>query len=392
MAIEVPKESKVYTTRYTDFKGVDFTNDATNVWYRRSPSALNMLPDDAGKPYKRHGWVEVISDDDFINLYESLTEHTVSEVFNIRRCYYFELAGLDHIVIFTNIGVFCYRRYDEETEGLELWFADGYYDSDDDWVADTDCLDSYDRTYFFEGNGMSAFYIYGNYRVWRYSYVDEFKFEEMEQRDLYIPLIRFSVSPDGNTAELLESVNLLGSLVKERFQNNISLTSEKLPTSADFTFAVDNNKFATSITTPGISTFTYVTDHWELGSSIVDLANYGIEVIGNPADDDQIKVTTAWETVLGLEMDATKYAQCSVCVRDANGDYSVPITVVDSAPSTGECRFITSGHVTTVVYGDGYPQTVSGEDEIEIIYPRDKTVVSAVMSFTDTQEMSIGGS
>ena len=56
MALEIPKNPKVYTTKYENFRGVDFTNNPTKVRYRRSPSGKNMLPDASGVPFKRHGW------------------------------------------------------------------------------------------------------------------------------------------------------------------------------------------------------------------------------------------------------------------------------------------------------------------------------------------------
>ena len=40
MAMELPASPKVYTTKYDNFKGVDYTNDATNVWRRRSPTGV----------------------------------------------------------------------------------------------------------------------------------------------------------------------------------------------------------------------------------------------------------------------------------------------------------------------------------------------------------------
>ena len=64
MAIAVPAQPKVYTTKYDSFKGVDFTNDQTNVWRRRSPTGRNMLPDASGRPFKRHGWEILISNAD----------------------------------------------------------------------------------------------------------------------------------------------------------------------------------------------------------------------------------------------------------------------------------------------------------------------------------------
>ena len=71
MAIKLPAAQKVYTTKYDNFRGVDFTNDPSNVWYRRTPDGVNMLPDESGRPFKRTGWKKVVTADDFANLYAS---------------------------------------------------------------------------------------------------------------------------------------------------------------------------------------------------------------------------------------------------------------------------------------------------------------------------------
>ena len=65
MPINVPKKPKVYTTKYDNFRGVDFTNDPSNVWSHRSPNAKNMTPDLSGRPWKRTGWKVEKSSQDF---------------------------------------------------------------------------------------------------------------------------------------------------------------------------------------------------------------------------------------------------------------------------------------------------------------------------------------
>lgn len=48
---------KTYSTiRYEKLKGVDFTNDSTQVSRSRSPDGLNMISDEGGNPVKRRGW------------------------------------------------------------------------------------------------------------------------------------------------------------------------------------------------------------------------------------------------------------------------------------------------------------------------------------------------
>lgn len=225
MAIELPAEQKVYTTTYSDFRGVDYTNDPTNVWRRRSPSGVNMLPDASGRPFKRYGWKIHIPKETLANKYALDTgEEAPSEV-SINKMYYFTLNGIDHIFIFANIGVFIYRKkytYDAETEEQtiteELATAKT---SPHDYSYQQDVIDSYNRAYFFEGNGTSAFYIYGNFQVWRYRYDDVndgFVFEKVEP---YIPTVNIGVDARHETGTSNEGVNLFGNYIAETFQNNV---------------------------------------------------------------------------------------------------------------------------------------------------------------------------
>lgn len=66
MPVNVPSEPKKHTTIYDGFKGVDYTNDASNAFRRRSPSGKNMLPDLDGRPHKRPGWEIKIKASDFV--------------------------------------------------------------------------------------------------------------------------------------------------------------------------------------------------------------------------------------------------------------------------------------------------------------------------------------
>ena len=155
MTINVPDNPKVYTTTYDNFKGVDFTNDSTNVWRRRSPTGVNMLPDESGRPFKRHGWNILISN-------AELCSALAVDSCTIQKCAYFELAGIDHIVVFTDEGVVFYNgESDAGVNGVLGVTAVN---------KEFECFSGYDRSFFFEGNGVAAFYIYGEFRVWRYTY------------------------------------------------------------------------------------------------------------------------------------------------------------------------------------------------------------------------------
>lgn len=202
MPLEIPKEKKIYTTVYESFKGVDFTNDATNIWRKRTPTGTNMMPDESGRPFKRKGWMRVCNKEDFLECYATATGTTHTGEFSTQKCYYFELAGQNHIIIFTNIGVFAYR---EETLVLI--------------TTDEDCVTAYDRVFFFEGNGVSAFYIYNNYKMWKYEYddlEDRFEFGEVEP---YIPSVLIGCAPTGG-GTAFEAINLLSQYVAEEFTDN----------------------------------------------------------------------------------------------------------------------------------------------------------------------------
>lgn len=198
MAREIPKAATVHTTVYQNFKGVDYTNDATNVWYRRSPSGVNMISDEAGRPFKRTGWAEVVGKDDFELAFGS----TLSEDFEINMCYYFTLAGDFHIIVFTTDGVFKYVN-----NVLELMESDPDGQTHD---YDTIFIESYERAFFFEGGGTSAFYVYGSPKiVWKYGYDNgEYTWGLVNPTE---PTVIVGATPDG-TGTLLQNYNLLGSI------------------------------------------------------------------------------------------------------------------------------------------------------------------------------------
>ncbi len=53
---KVPASSKLYTVNIEQFKGVDFSNNPTQVANGRSPDAVNMISNQAGFPIKTQGY------------------------------------------------------------------------------------------------------------------------------------------------------------------------------------------------------------------------------------------------------------------------------------------------------------------------------------------------
>lgn len=56
-AINIPQSApRIYSSKYTDFKGVDMSTDPTQISEGRSPFAPNLISDSGGFPEKRPGW------------------------------------------------------------------------------------------------------------------------------------------------------------------------------------------------------------------------------------------------------------------------------------------------------------------------------------------------
>lgn len=293
MAREIPAAPKVYTTTYDNFRGVDFTNDSTNVWRHRSPDAVNMLPDESGRPFKRTGWEVAVAADE-------LAEALGLETIEILKCHYFELAGADHVIIFTVGGVFAYRQEEVTIEGELVW--------EDVWQlldgsTDEDCYSSYDRAFFFEGNGRAAFYIYGNHKVWVYGYEDgAFTFglatDGFDVGLITIP--RLIVVADANgSGTTLESYNLLGDRACVEYQNNDLFYAYS---TGDFAVDADrttfNTKMSLSANPDKIYTFKYESSQWNFyiddavspTASNVTLSEYGVTTHGEASANDKIVI------------------------------------------------------------------------------------------------------
>ena len=208
MPITVPDEPKTYTTIYNNFKGVDFTNDSSNVWRHRSPSGKNMLPNIDGVPYKRGGWDIELSAQDFRDA-AGIVDSSIEVTSN--KMYYFELGGYDYLMIFNNLGVFTYspNPVDQSSSAFPmlLKFHNKYIDKSNvqqDFPPNGYAEIDPRRAFFFEGKGTAGFYVLVGMKMFRY---DGTFFNEVEP---YIPTIMIGTSYQG-AGTLLESINMLTS-------------------------------------------------------------------------------------------------------------------------------------------------------------------------------------
>ena len=183
MPLQTPEEPKVYTTVYKNFKGVDFTADQARVFNRRSPDAVNIMPDDGGIPYKRTGWERK-----FI---------PSSEKCPVRNMWSFEYGGAEHFLYTKGSGVF---SYDSETERQLLQLS-----SD---KAETLGI-------YFSSNAGNSFFMLADQQLKEYQEKEPGVYD-FADIDPYVPLILFSKAPNGG-GQQYENINLLTRCRKEEF-------------------------------------------------------------------------------------------------------------------------------------------------------------------------------
>lgn len=386
MPVNVPENPKVYTTKYEDFKGVDFTNDPSNVWYRRSPEAVNMLPDEAGRPFKRTGWEIVLPVSALAQKYYDDGATSTGEVkpteATIRKCYYFEMYNSDHIVIFTNFGVFFYRDGEllSSEDILETKTETG------DLSYDQSVIDSFYRAFFFEGGGERAFYIYGDFKVWKYYYgkydkddtgEDQFYFRQVET---YIPRVNISVDAKHVSGEPLEDVNLFSDYVAEDYQNNeykaVDYSENHAPRTSitGASVIVDDTAFTSLANEQGTYVFTYTeADHsWLLSGDQVYISNYGITLANANAIPDNATIT--------VEMLVTHRVNLGRVITDITGmqvwvshttQFDTELEIIaGGTPSATQCKLVTETGGSYLVFNHSEYPLVSGEDAIRVIFPR----------------------
>lgn len=361
MPISVPDEPKVLTTTYDSFRGVDFTNDATNVWRRRSPTGVNMLPDAAGRPFKRKGWEVLLSN-------EEICEYLGVTSCSIQKCAWFEIGGVDHIAIFTDCG---------------LAFYNGEFT---DKSLDYDCYSGYDRCFFFEGNGMAAFYIYGNFKVWRYE--SDFTLHDVTD-EITVPTVIIGADASGAGTNY-DGFNLLGSKAAVEYGDVTLFTwwaSDNLQV-----FVSDDFKTGKTINSPAVHRYRWDGSAWSVVSGAA-FDSTKITVTGEPQENDEIVVVYAYGVMLPNNVSPNQiedFLKVQVS-RAVQFDYSLPIVAAQDTLNQGECKLWSDDtahrddgrawiqfHSSDI--GNLIKPLVDGQDYVKVTFP---SVVTESREYTD---------
>lgn len=185
MPLQTPAEPRKYTTVYSDFRGVDFTNDSATVFKRRSPYAVNIVPDAGGIPYKRTGW---------------RVEYASNESKPIRNMWSFDFAETSHILYVEGDKV---MRLGDEAEVVAL-------SSDKTEVTGV----------YFNSMSGGKFYILADSKLMEFCQDDGFTAKEV---DAYVPTVLIGRDPTGG-GTMFESINLLTRKRIESFLGNETAT------------------------------------------------------------------------------------------------------------------------------------------------------------------------
>lgn len=352
MPINVPSNPKIYTTKYENFRGVDFTNDPTNIWYRRSPTGTNMLPDAAGRPFKRHGWEVLITNEDLCNAFGVVS-------CDITKCSYFELAGEDHLAIFTTAGLAFYKG-DLDQNG-DVVFTD--------ISTDVNCFSNYDRCFFFEGNGIGAFYIYGNSQIWRYQ--SDFQLHDVTSLAT-VPTVMIGANANC-TGEMYEGYNLVGNRASVEY-NDCNLFTWW---ATDGLYIVVNDSFKTNHTIASPMYYRWKWNGsawvWQLDSTAVSFPSTDIEVIGTPAENDEIVVLYGYGVMLPVNLDDNDYTDMDVRVSlQTQFDTVVPCVSTLSARKCtlhGDDVIDSTNKRAWIEFNEEWSMIVDGEDYIKVTFP-----------------------
>jgi hypothetical protein len=248
---------------------------------------------------------------------------------------------------------------------------------------------SYDRNFFFEGGGTSAFYIYGNYRMWRYD--ADFNFEEITD-ELHIPRVIVSASADG-TGTLLESYNLLYNMASVEYHDCDLFTYWG---TKGLVFTVTKEDFQTAHPKNYSQTYTYkdvggTVDWYKENDTSADFATDGIDVISTPNVNDQITVINVNGLLLPNNVDATNQAD-KVKVYYANvtqWDTEIEVVTDPNELGTGKCLLKADGvdrenRQAWVEFYDTY--TIDPQKQEDVFRAEFPSTEIAVTSYTVTNE------
>lgn len=185
----------IYSTTYSQFKGVDFSTDPMLVDKSRSPYALNLISDSGGMPEKRTGW---------------RTLHRLEGAVNgLWHCH---VGDADHLIAHVGTNI-----YEWKDSGEPVLLKEGVNDGK--------------STAFFL---LSKLYILTGAEYLQY---DGTTITDVEP---YVPTVVVNRKPSGG-GDFIEALNLIGKQWKEEFIGDGSSTSYQLAYIGDDGILLDDD-------------------------------------------------------------------------------------------------------------------------------------------------------
>lgn len=209
-----PTNKEYHVSHYENLKGVDFTQNASDVFSRRSPTAINMISNEGGNPVKRCGW-----------------EKICETGFNIKDMWSFKYNGEEHLIgllqIQGSIGDDYYYVLVRWDSFNKTWveISDGDYPT---FANEKPCVFKFGTVTQETFGAVTPYYTSNGYflpAVSKYTETENgYAFKEIEP---YIPTIIIGEEFTGGGASY-EAVNLLTNEVKESYvaKETVSATGE----------------------------------------------------------------------------------------------------------------------------------------------------------------------
>lgn len=380
MALAIPKEPKVYTTKYANYKGVDYTNDPSNVWYRRSPNGVNMLPNLDGKPYKRNGWKVEVTAEDF------KTASGINEPVTPKKVYYFELGGKDYMAIFNNLGLFFY--YDGT-----LSFVDSYWDLSEPKESKTfpptvtvinnstqpptteniQIPADANKAFFFEGQGTAGFYFFAGKTLFMFDGNDVYEVAPK------IPVILYGTTKDG-VGTYGEDINLLTQYRTVQYTTDGVIDVFKLP-------EMVSNDFSAILEVLSGGEWQVLTTGWDLTTN-VGYITFSTPPAGDGSEDG-MRITYIPDAGLSVEKNdgvITEAVEVQIKATHAVDFYIEKIEVINMRTNQIMSRSEEVVYPTTPTTHD-YLETFGGTCQIHSPYRNSNGSPSVSVQYLDDNDI-----
>lgn len=189
--VGTPTQVQSYTKQYTQFRGVDFSTDSTQVDASRSPAAQNIISDMKGFPEKRLGW-----------RYIHKLNDTIHSIFFVVFA-----GGTGHRFVHAGTSLYTW----DETESDPVLAVSGLADNDSVHFAHAGKL------YILDGE---------KYRVIEKT-ENGFTMQNVEDADPYIPTVRMSITGNAITTVNEETFEFIGGHTYEEFESPNYLTNHR---------------------------------------------------------------------------------------------------------------------------------------------------------------------